>query len=320
MNRALGAASATFASEVCHDRRIRTQHRRVARFVLAGKSARTREGYTYVTNRLFAYLEQQQAKPTLDALRPMHVRAFIAHARSAGSSRNTIANFDRTLRTIFLRIEREGREDLALPSNWKSPLTAIEKERPVVVRKTPLTAEQPKRLLDATKGKGFIAARHYAQLAFMLMTGARSIEIRHLRLDELDLEHKVARLRTTKGSKPRNVFLPASLYRVMWSYLRRRSRRVDEKSSLVFPTRSEGLQSRRALHRSVQAAGRRIGVPNLGPHRLRHSYITLSHASGAPLKFLQEQCGHSTVLVTQGYFTLSDEQKAELADKFSAFA
>jgi len=45
--------------------------------------------------------------------------------------------------------------------------------------------------------------------------------------------------------------------------------------------------------------------------------VTLSHDSGAALKFLQEQCGHSSVLVKQGYITLSDEQKAEPADEFS---
>lgn len=90
--------------------------------VLAGKSARTREGYAYVVGRLFAYLERHQGQPSLEALRPMHVRAFLADARSAGASANTVANFDRTLRAIFLRIEREGREDLDLPSSWKTPL------------------------------------------------------------------------------------------------------------------------------------------------------------------------------------------------------
>lgn len=288
--------------------------------VLAGKSARTREGYAYVIARLFAYLERQQLKLTLETIRPMHVRAYMADARNHGASANTVANFDRTLRAIFLRIEREGRDDLDLPDSWKNPLANVEKQRPVTVRKTPLTVDQAKRLIDSARGKDFIAARDRAQLAFMLMTGARSIEVRHLRLDELELERKVARLRTTKGSKPRSVFLPAPLFRVLWSYLRRRARRIGDESKVVFPTRSGRLQSRRALHRSVQAAGRKIGVPNLGPHRLRHSYVTLSHANGAPLKFLQEQCGHSSVLVTQAYITLSDEQKAELADKFSTFA
>ena len=140
--------------------------------VLASKSPRTREGYAHVVNRLFAYLEQQQIRVTLDALRPMHLRAFLAHARQAGATPNTVANFDRTLRAIFLRIEREGIEDLDLPTSWKSPLTAVEKTRPVVVRKTPLTADQAKRLLDTAKGRGFIAARDHAQSAFMLMTGA----------------------------------------------------------------------------------------------------------------------------------------------------
>jgi len=84
----------------------------------------------------------------------------------------------------------------------------------------------------------------------------------------------------------------------------------------MFPTRSGGMQSARSLGRTVRWAGTLIGRHDLGPHRLRHSYVTLSHARGAPLCFLQEQCGHSSVLVTQGYISLSDEQKSLLADTF----
>src|SRR5690606_20267063 len=91
---------------------------------------------------------------------------------------------------------------------------------------------------------------------------------------------------------------------------------VGGKSEILFSTRSGGFQSRRSLHRSIQLAGQRIGLSNLGPHRLRHSYVTLSHANGAPLKFLQEQCGHSSILVTQG-ITLSHGQKSRIADEFA---
>jgi hypothetical protein len=57
---------------------------------------------------------------------------------------------------------------------------------------------------------------------------------------------------------------------------------------------------------------------------LAHSPILHSssspRANGALLKFLQEQCRHNSVVVTQGYISLSDEQKAKLADKFSTFS
>lgn len=286
--------------------------------VLDGKSARTREGYTYVARRLFSFLETQGYPTDLQALRPLHFRDFFAAVRAEGVSPNTVANFDRTLRAILVRIEREGREDFDLPATWKSPLGAVEKNRPKKVRKEPLSTAQVRQLLRSMPRVGFIPYRNYAQLAFMLMTGARSIEVRNVRVSEVNLEQRLATLHVTKGGKPRVVYLPTRLVRILSNYQRRREKVVGSKSKVLFSTRTGGLQSRRSLHRSIQRAGQRIGLTDLGPHRLRHSYVTLSHANGAPLKFLQEQCGHSSIQITQGYIALSHEQKVELADRYTA--
>jgi integrase/recombinase XerC len=283
---------------------------------LASKSPRTREGYAYVTRRLFAYLTAAHYPTELAELRPMHFRAFLASLRGDGLSANSAANFDRTLRAIFGRIDREGREDFDLGERWRNPLASVERQKPVAAPKTPLSEDEAHRLIATAPRRGFIAYRNLAEIAFMLMTGARSIEVRNLRIDNVSLDQRLVDLRVTKGGKPRYVHLPVRLARIMANYLRRRERKVGQACNLVFPTRSGDMQSRRALHRTVQRAGDRIGVSALGPHRLRHSYVTLSHAKGAPLRFLQEQCGHSSVLVTQGYITLSAVQKSALADRY----
>ena len=287
--------------------------------VLASKSAKTRQSYAYVAARLYAFLERRSYPTELHLLRPFHIREFFAAVRAEGVSPNTLANFDRTLRAIFNRIEREGREDFDLGPKWKNPLTVVERERPRKISKEPLSPAEARHLLQALPRTGFIAYRNYAEIAFMLMSGARCIEVRHLRVGDVNLEQRLANLEVTKGNKPRVVFLPVRLCRILASYLRRRERRIGDASDLLFPTRTAGMQSARALHRTVERAGARANIPKLGPHRLRHSYVTLSHAKGAPLKFLQEQCGHSSVLVTQGYITLSHEQKSELADRFAAY-
>lgn len=285
--------------------------------VLDGKSPRTREGYAYVVRRLFAFLGGRGHPTELAKLRPLHFREFFAAVRAGGASPNTLANFDRTLRAILSRIEREGRDDFDLPAAWKNPLATVEKHRPRKVAKEPLSADKARELLRAMPRKGFRAYRNYAQVAMMLLSGARSIEVRGASVADLNLDQRFIALRVTKGGKPRVVFLGARLSRILAHYLHRRQRAVPADCPYLFPTRTGTAQSRRALHRVVRRAGQRIGLPNLGPHRLRHSYVTLSHAKGAPLKFLQEQCGHSSVLVTQGYISLSDEQRAELADRFS---
>src|SRR5262249_51040254 len=142
-----------------------------------------------------------------------------------------------------------GRDDFDLPPNWKNPLAQVEKVRPQIRRKTPLTEEQARQLLATARRKGFCAYRNFAQMAFMLMTGARSIEVRFLKLENLSLEQRLADLRVTKGGKPRFVHLPTRLCRILGNYLRRRQRTIAELSDIVFPTRSGGVQSRRSLNR-----------------------------------------------------------------------
>lgn len=286
--------------------------------VLDGKSPRTRESYAYVVRRFFAELRARERPTSLAQIRPVHVREFFQTVRADGVSANTLANYDRTLRAIFSRLDREGRDDFDLPDTWKPPFVSVEKHRPVRVEKTPLTSEQGQALLRAMPKKGFRSARNYAQVAMMLMTGARSIEVRGATLQDVNLDARLITLRVTKGGKPRVVFLGARLTRILHHYLRRRERVVPAGCLLLFPTRTGTPQTRRALHRVVVCAGRRIGLPSLGPHRLRHSYVTLAHAKGAPLQFLKEQCGHSSVTVTTGYIALSHDQRAALAERFTS--
>lgn len=282
-------------------------------WVLSGKSARTRESYRYVLGRFC------NATPadSLTDIRPAHFRSYYAKLRGEGISQNTITNFDRTLRAVFARIEREGREDFDLPSTWSNPLSGIEKERAQRKVKTPLSDVQARQLLRAAPRAGFVGYRNYAEIAFMLMTGARSVEVLNAKITDVDLDRSMVILRTTKGNKPRIVYLPSTLVRILSNYVRRLDRQLANQSEFLFPNRKGDVQTRRALHRAVQKLGRRIGLNDLGPHRLRHTYVTLSHAKGAPLKFLQEQCGHSSILVTQGYISLSETQKGQLAEEYS---
>jgi integrase/recombinase XerC len=284
---------------------------------LAAKSAKTREGYGYAVRRLFVFLEREGFPTELADLKPFHLRAFLAEIRNDGASLNSVAHFDRTLRAIFRRVEREGREDFDLPESWRNPFGSVEQQRPVPVRKQPLSTEQAHQLLRGLPRRGFLAYRNYAQIAFMLMTGSRSIEIRNLRVRNIDLQQRLADLRVTKGGKPRIVYFSSRLAQILSNYLRRRERAVGSVSDYLFPTRDGKRQSTRSLHRTVKRAGDHVGLSGLGPHRLRHSYVTLSHADGAPMKFLQEQCGHSSILITQGYISLSHDQKSQLAERYS---
>lgn len=297
---------------------------------LSRKSPRTVEQYVYVTKKLFAVIGDVD----LAELKPMHLRRFYKEM-SATMSQNSLHTFDIALRAIFSRVEREGKGDFGLPRNWQSPLKQVEREAEIETPKQPLSKTNLDDLLATMPRRGFTAQRNYALLSFLVMTGARQTEARFACISNLDLDKRVIDLKVTKGGRPRFVFLPHRLVRVLATYLRRRTAGWQHKPArhwrpgmrptdiraipgdLLFPTRSGGPIARTAVTRLTQRACSKAKVPVVGPHRLRHSFITHTLNDGAPLKFVQDQVGHRNVKTTMRYNHVPAEVGVELADKFS---
>lgn len=278
---------------------------------LRGKPAspRTIEAYDAALAKLFSFLDASGLPSELESLKPMHARKFLASSSITPSS---LANYDRSLRAIFNRIEAIGSDDFGLPVGWKSPFAGIPRVRSERKPKKPLTKPQAVELLKAQPRRGFIAARNYAEIATMLMAGLRNKEILGLELSQMDLANRVFWLTTTKGGKPRAVFFSPKLCRILMAYLAKRG----DRGKYLFPTRDGATQQRRGLCRMVKRAGVRIGRSDLHPHLLRHSYGNIAHANGAPIKFLKDMYGHSDIKTTMGYITFSPEEQADMAERF----
>src|SRR5687767_1485224 len=92
--------------------------------VLTKKSPRTYEAYAAAVDRFFTYLAAAHLPTQLDELKPMHVRSFNANAKL---THNSLAHYDRCLRAVFGRIQREGIDDFGLPLNWQSPWSKVER-------------------------------------------------------------------------------------------------------------------------------------------------------------------------------------------------
>ena len=69
----------------------------------------------------------------------------------------------------------------------------------------------------------------------------------------------------------------------------------------VFTSRKGGSLDTRQVHRIVRAAGERVGVEGVSPHRLRHAHASHALERGAPIHLVQATLGHASVATTGVY-------------------
>jgi site-specific recombinase XerD len=154
-----------------------------------------------------------------------------------------------------------------------------------------------------------------AWFLLMLHSGLRTIEVRRLTLDQLDLERRQVRIEQSKGLKDRLVYLSGATVQALEAYLPVRGPAGTERE-YVFLYRHQPL-SRRYVGERLRTYGRRCGV-KATPHQLRHSCATLLLNAGAPVLTVQTILGHQHVDTTLGYARLYDGTVA--ADYYRAMA
>jgi integrase len=135
----------------------------------------------------------------------------------------------------------------------------------------------------------------------MLHCGLRVGEVRRLRLSDLDLEGRRARIEQSKGLKDRIVFLSQPTTVALNAYLEIRG---PADSNPVFIFRHRSL-STTYCRRRLRTYGRRCGVVVI-PHQLRHSCATLLLNAGAPILAVKTILGHKQIDTTMGYARLYD--------------
>ncbi len=145
----------------------------------------------------------------------------------------------------------------------------------------------------------------------LLYAGAlRVSELCGLDIDDVDLSRNTVRV-LGKGRKERVVPIGIPAARAVSRWLR------DGRPAWVRPASGPALllgarggrldprTARRSVHRRLAAAG---GLPDLGPHGLRHTAATHLLEGGADLRSVQELLGHATLATTQIYTHVSIER------------
>ncbi len=170
-----------------------------------------------------------------------------------------------------------------------------------------LTQDEVERILEVLKEKSrenpgdFFAARNWALCELLYASGMRVGEIVRVRLEEVDLEGNVIRVRG-KGGKERIVPYNEATRVALLAYLDIWRTKFPE-ASFLFVNRSGKPLTPRGVRMILDAVAGVCGIQGkkLFPHIFRHSFATHFLSGGGELRVIQEALGHSSLSTTQIY-------------------
>ena len=167
-----------------------------------------------------------------------------------------------------------------------------------------LSVEQVDAMLSRPLGRGPLAPRNRTILEVLYGCGLRVSECTGLDLSDAVLEDGYLHI-VGKGNKARIAPISGAALRALLDYLEHGRpelvRSYAKPTAAVFLNARGGRLTRQSVHALVAEAGRSIGVANLHPHTLRHSFATHMLSGGADLRVIQEILGHSDISTTQIY-------------------
>jgi site-specific recombinase XerD len=251
--------------------------------ILQRYSPRTQRVYVQHIKSFFQFTELDD----YSQLSAEHARTFLYERLArANISRSYHAQAVAALRYLFTQVLRVP----LLASDI--PIPRSEKKLPrVLARKDAL------RIIAAVTN-----IKHRAIVMLLYSAGLRVGEAVRLRLEDIDPERRLIRVRAGKGRKDRYTILSERAFAAVREYVHEYRPRM-----WLFPGSNPNRpMATRSVGNIVARACRSAGLEGAAtPHTLRHSFATHLLESGTDLRYIQELLGHSSAETTQVYTHVS---------------
>lgn len=167
-----------------------------------------------------------------------------------------------------------------------------------------LTEDEINRLFAAPDISTEEGIRDRAVLEIMYATGLRVSELVNLKQTDVDLLAGLVRCHG-KGNKERRVPLGKSAIHWLQQYAAVKAGYGKPSSPNVFLHRGRPF-TRQLAWSMIKGHAEKVGIKNVSPHTLRHSFATHLLQHGADSRSVQAMLGHSDISTTQIYTHITD--------------
>jgi integrase/recombinase XerD len=148
--------------------------------------------------------------------------------------------------------------------------------------------------------------RDYAIIQTFLQTGIRLSELANLRVDEVDVEHRMLTVRQGKGKKDRQIPLVDDAVKALRNYLRYRNTQLIVDDEILFLAKNGTSLNVSTVKYTVAKYVKKAGIrKKTSVHTLRHTFGAHKADKSMSLATLQELMGHKKKETTLKYIHLA---------------
>jgi len=284
--------------------------------------------FVTATNVLRAFGRARGARASIAGVRAEHVDTFLGKARPV-----TMAWFTKLgcLRSFFQYAVSRGHIATA-------PLPTVMPKQPPMFLPYIYSREEIRRLLQVIESRTLNRCLEPTTIRTMILVyygaGLRLREAMNLARADVDLDRSVLTIRNTKFGKTRLVPVGPQLRQILVQYDGTRPKRRPAEAPF-FATQAGGSVKERTLHGNFRILCDRAGIrrtdkTRMQPriHDLRHTFavhrLTSWYQQGADvqrlLHHLSVYLGHTHLMCTQVYLSMTPELLREASQRFARYA
>lgn len=236
------------------------------------------------------------------------VRAYLAVRRASGVTNGSLDNERRVLSSFFTFANDEGYID-------RNPMKRVEKIRTKKIQRKPFTEDEMEQLRIASRTN-----RNKAIIEFLFSTACRVSEVSALNRSDIDFDQREV-IVLGKGNKERKVFLSPRCVATLKTYLEERKDKhpalfVSDFGKAKFGRKEIRRLSKDGIENMIHAAGKRAGIENAHPHRIRRTAATIALRRGMPIEQVSKMLGHEDLKTTTIYASSTMEEVKQSHDKY----